>query len=132
MKASALIRPGPAPGRLVPFIAGAAVILLALPIFLVAEWELRAWILGATIWAASHALALVLARVRGTMGNHPAGSGLMAFGMMFRAVAIMVVFIAVAASDATIALAGALLYALAYTLELGVSLTAYFSGSRAR
>ena len=37
--------------------------------------------------------------------------------------------IAVAASDARLGLAAALLYALAYTLELGVSLAIYFGGA---
>jgi hypothetical protein len=48
--------------------------------------------------------------------------------MTFRAVAVMVVVLAVAATDARLALAATLLYALAYTLELGVSLALYFSG----
>jgi hypothetical protein len=42
-----------------------------------------------------------------------------------------VVVIAVAASDAGLALAAALVYALAYTLELALSLVAYF-GTPAR
>jgi hypothetical protein len=40
----------------------------------------------------------------------------------------MVVVIVVAATDARLALAVTLLYALAYTLELAVSLALYFSG----
>jgi hypothetical protein len=47
--------------------------------------------------------------------------------MTFRALAVMVVVVAVAASDARLALAATLLYALAYTCELGVSLALYFS-----
>jgi hypothetical protein len=46
--------------------------------------------------------------------------------MMFRPVAVMVVVIAVAASDAEVGVAAGLLYALAYTLELGLSLLTYF------
>ena len=52
------------------------------------------------------------------MGNL-AGSGVVGFGMTFRALAVMVVVVALAATDARLALAAALLYALAYTLELG-------------
>jgi hypothetical protein len=48
--------------------------------------------------------------------------------MMFRGIAVMVVAIAVAAADPDVGLAGALLYALAYTLELGVSILTYFAG----
>ncbi len=36
------------PDQKLPFVAGAAVIALALPIFLAAGWELRAWVIGAT------------------------------------------------------------------------------------
>jgi hypothetical protein len=127
---STLLRPRPVPGRLVPFLAGAAVIAFALPIFFVAAWNLKGWILGATIWAGSHALSLLLARVRGQVGNL-AGSGVLAFGMMFRALAVLVVLVAVAVAEPRVALAGALLYALAYTLELGISLATYF-GSPAK
>jgi hypothetical protein len=44
----------------------------------------------------------------------------------------MVVVLALAASDARLALAVVALYALAYTLELGVSLALYFGGAPAR
>jgi hypothetical protein len=43
---------------------------------------------------------------------------------------LLVVLFAVAASDAHLALAAALLYALAYTLELGLSMVSYFGGGR--
>jgi hypothetical protein len=46
--------------------------------------------------------------------------------MTLRAVAIGVVLIAVAASDARLGLSAALLYAFVYTLELAVSLATYF------
>jgi hypothetical protein len=49
-------------------------------------------------------------------------------GMTFRAVAVGVVLIAVAASNGKLALAAGLLYALAYTLELSLSLASYFGG----
>ncbi len=130
MRSGAVLRPRPVPGRLLPFLAGGTVIALALPVFYVADWSLKGWILGATIWAGSHALALLLARVRASVSNL-AASGVLAFGMMFRALAVLVVLVAVAVSDPSIALAGALLYALAYTLELGVSLASYF-GTPAR
>ena len=46
--------------------------------------------------------------------------------MTFRAVAVMVVIIAVAASDPRLAVAAAAVYGLAYTLELALSLATYF------
>jgi hypothetical protein len=53
-----------------------------------------------------------------------------AFGMLFKLLGLLVVLFAAAASDPQLALAAALLYALAYTLELGLSLASYFGGAR--
>src|SRR5437867_2039181 len=58
-----------------------------------------------------------------------ARAGVVAFGMMFRAIAVMVILVAIAVSDARLALSAAVVYALAYTLELGVSLISYFGGA---
>jgi hypothetical protein len=104
------------------------VLALALPVFVVTGWRLAGWALGAVVWAATQAFSLVLVRLRRGMGNL-AGSGVLAFGMMFRVIAVMVVVFAVAASDARLALAGGLVYALAYTAELALSLIYYFEGS---
>jgi hypothetical protein len=51
--------------------------------------------------------------------------------MMFRAIAVMVVVFAAAASDAWLGVAAALVYALGYTAELGLSLVAYYTGHAA-
>lgn len=100
---------------------------LALPVFLAAGWPVSGWVLGAVLWAAGQALGALLARLPLGASN-VAASGVLGIGMMFRAVAVMVVVIAVAASDTELALAAAGVYALAYTLELGLSLLTYFSG----
>ncbi len=118
------------PSRFLPALAGAAVIALAVPVFLVAGWPLRGWALGAVLWIASQALGALLARL--PLGaDNLAAAGVVGIGMMFRPVAVMVVAIAVAAQDASLGVAAALLYALAYTLELTLSLVTYF-GSPAR
>ena len=122
--------PRPVPGRLLPLVTGGALILLALPIFLIAGWRVSGWGLGAVLWAGSEGLGYLLTRLRLGASNL-AGSGVVAFGMMFRAIAVMVVVVAVAVSDARLALAAALVYALAYTFELGISMVSYF-GSEAR
>jgi hypothetical protein len=122
--------PRPVPSRLAPALAGASVILLALPVFVVAGFPLAGWALGATLWIAAQLLGLVLTRLRLGAGNL-AHSGVVGIGMSFRAVAVMAVAIAVATVDAQVGVAAALLYALAYTLELLVSLALYF-GSPAR
>jgi hypothetical protein len=118
--------PRPRPSRTIPLVAGAAVIVLALPVFLAAGWSLRGWLIGGVLWGASRLLALLLTHLLPGAGNLAAG-GVMGFGMTFRALAVMVVVVVLAATDARLALAVILLYALAYTLELAVSLALYFS-----
>jgi hypothetical protein len=117
--------PRPVPARATPIAAGAAVMALALPVFAVAGWPLRGWALAAVMWVAAQALGLLLARLQ-LGADNLAASGVRGVGMMFRPVAVMVVVIAVAASNPEVGVAAGLLYALAYTLELGLSLLAYF------
>lgn len=119
--------PRPLPNQTVPFVAGAAVIVLALPVFAAAGWSLRAWVIGAVLWTASRLLAALLTHLSLGAGNLAAG-GVMGFGMTFRALAVMVVVVVLAATDARLALAVVVLYSLAYTLELAVSLALYFNG----
>lgn len=117
--------PRPVPGRVLPAIAGGAVIALALPVFVAAGLPLAGWALAAVLWIVGEVLSALLARLRLGLGNL-AASGVVGIGMSFRAIAIGVVLVAVAASDARVGLSAAVLYAAAYTLELGVSLLAYF------
>ena len=122
-------RPVP-PGRL-PKIAGAAVIVLALPVFLAAGISLRGWLLGAVLWIAAEAIALLLSRL--PLGTDNVGAaGVRGVGMMFRSIAVMVIVIVVAASNVEVGLAAGVMYAIAYTLELALSLTTYFSSEPAR
>jgi hypothetical protein len=123
--------PRPMPPRALPVVAGGAVIALALPVFVLAGWPLQGWALAAVLWVAAQALGLLLTRIR-LGADNLAGSGVVGIGMSFRAIAVMVVVIAVAAADAELGLSAGLLYALAYTLELAVSLVFYFGGSPAR
>ena len=119
------------PERRLPLLAGGAVVAFALPVFLVAGWRVDGWALGAILWVASQALGLVFARV----GIHEPtlrGSGLVAFGMMARGILLMVVTIAVAATDPFLALAGALVYAAGYSTELALALVLYFGGRPVR
>ncbi len=127
----AFLTPRPMPDRRLPVLAGGAVVAFALPVFLVAGWRIEGWALGAVLWGASQALGLVFARAG---INEPTlrGSGLVAFGMMGRGILLALAAIAVAASDARLALAGALVYALAYTTELVLGLTLYFAGEPKR
>jgi hypothetical protein len=119
------------PPRVFPVVAGGAVIALALPVFALAGWPLQGWALAAVLWVAAQALGLLLTRLR-LGADSLAASGVVGIGMSFRAIAVMVVVIAVAASDPALGLAAGVLYALAYTLELAVSLVFYIGGETAR
>jgi hypothetical protein len=119
--------PRPAPQqRLLGVAAGALVIALALPLFLVADWPLAGWAAAALLWAGAQALGALLARVKPSSDN-VAASGVLAFGMMFRLLLILVVLLALTASNREAGLAAALLYGAAYTAELGLSLLGYYS-----
>jgi hypothetical protein len=115
------------PNLAVPIVAGSAVVFLALPIIAIGSWSLKGWALAAVLWVASQAFGLLLARLR-LGGSNLAASGVVAFGMMFRGIAVMVVLLAIAVSDRELGLTAALVYALAYTLELGVAVISYFGG----
>ena len=125
-----LATPRPMPGKLVPVLGGALVVALALPVFLLAGWDVSAWALAAVLWAAGQAFGLLLARLRPGAGNL-AAAGVLGVGMMFRGIAVMVALFAIAASDQTLGLAAALVYALAFTAELALSLVAYVEGPAA-
>ena len=121
-----MLSPRPLPARRLPVLAGGLAVVFCLPIFALADWPLDGWALGAVLWIASEALGLLFDRVG--MGEPSLrGSGVVAFGMMTRGILLMVVTIVVATSDPGLALAGALVYALAFTLELSLSLLLYFS-----
>lgn len=122
-----MLTPRALPARRLPVLAGAIVVAFALPLFLIAGWSLRGWALGVVLWGASEALGLLFDRV----GIHEPtlrGSGLVAFGMMTRGMVLMLVALAIAVEDPHLAVAGALVYAVAYTLELVLSLVLYFGG----
>lgn len=120
--------PRPVPGRRVPALAGAAVIVLGLPVFLVGGFSLAGWALAAVLWAAGEALGLWLARIP-TGADHLRKSGLVAVTMAFRGIAVMVALLAVTVADKSVGISAVVLYALAYTLTLGISLVEYFSAS---
>ena len=122
--------PRTAPPTLLPAIAGAIVVLVALPLFLLAGWRVSGWAIGAVLWFGSEAFGAVLTQLRTRTGNL-AAAGVVAFGMLFRAIAVMVVVLAVAVSDKWLGLAAALTYAAGYSAALGLQLVAYYTGPKA-
>jgi hypothetical protein len=121
--------PRPVPGRLVPALAGGAVIALALPVFVVADWPIDGWLLAATVWVAAEAFVWLLTRLADGDGNLAAA--MRGIGTSFRAIAVGVPLVAVTVADERVGIAAALLYALAFSVELAVSVATYF-GSEAR
>jgi hypothetical protein len=124
-------RPRPVPGRRAPALAGAGVVVLALPVFLVGGFPIGGWGLAAALWAAGEALGLWLSHLP-TGADHLRTSGLVGVTMAFRGIGVMVVLLAVTVSSTSLGASAAVVYALAYTLSLAVSLVEYFAGGRSR
>ena len=122
--------PRPVPSRMAPVLAGGSVIALALPVFAVAGWPLGGWALAAVLWTAALLFSLLLARLSNDPGNL-AAAGMRGIGTTSRALLVGVPLVAVTVSNESVGLAAALLYALAFTIELAVGLTTYF-GSETR
>ena len=122
--------PRTAPPTLLPALAGAIIVLVALPIFLIAGWRVSGWAIGAVLWFGSEAFGAVLTRLNSRTGNL-AAAGVVAFGMLFRAIVVMAVVFAVAVSDKWLGLAAALTYAAGYSAALGLQLVAYYTGPKA-
>jgi hypothetical protein len=128
MRAGLFSTPRPEPGHLLPAVGSALLLLAALPVFLVLSWPVVGWGLAALLWLFVHGIDVLLARVRRPTANL-AGSAVQAFGVFFKAIALLVVLVATAAARPHVAVAAAVTYALAYTFELGLSLATYFTGA---
>jgi hypothetical protein len=122
--------PRPLPGRLAPTIAAGTVVVLALPVFAVAGWPLSGWALAAVLWAAAEVFALVLTRLPGDPDNLAAAS-MRGIGTTSRALLVGIPLVVATVTDEAVGLAAAIVYALAFTAELGVGLATYF-GQEAR
>jgi hypothetical protein len=128
--AGLLSTPRPVPGRRVPALAGAGVVVLALPVFVVAGFPLAGWVLAAVLWAAGEALGYWLAKL--PLGaDHLGSSGFVALAHSFRGIGVMIALLAVTVANRDVGIAAVAVYALAYTLSLAVSLVEYFAGERA-
>ena len=125
MSARVFETPRPVPGRLVPALAGTLVVGLALPVFVAAGWPIDGWLLAATLWVAAEAFAWLLTRLPLGTGNL-AAAGMRGIGTSFRAIAIGIPLVVATVSNEEVGIAAAIVYALAYTVELAVSLLSYF------
>jgi hypothetical protein len=127
MRSALLATPRAAPGRRAPALAGAAVVVLSLFICLVGGFPFAGWSLAAALWVAGELLGLWLARIP-TGADNLGRSGFVAVGMTFRGIGVMVVLLAVTVANKDVGVTAVIIYALAYTLSLGVSLLEYFGG----
>ena len=123
----ALETPHPVPSRRIPALAGTAVIVLALPVFVVADWSLEAWGFAAVLWAVFQLVGVLLGRLPLGAGNLGA-TGAVALGRMLRTVGLMTLLIIVTSRNQHFGLTAAILFALAFTVELGLSLLSYLGG----
>ena len=127
MSAGIFSTPRPVPSRLAPAVAGGSVIVLALPIFAVADWPISGWALAAVLWVAAQAFTFVLARLSDSTDNL-AAAGMRGIGTTSRGLLVGIPLVAATVSDERVGISAAILYALAFTVELGVGLAAYFGG----
>ena len=117
----------PIPGRGVPVLAGTAVVVLALPVFMIAGWDVGAWALAAGCWAFFQGVGYLLARLpvgMDKLGN----SGLVAMGRMLRTIVLMTILVVVTTRDTSFGLQAAVVFALAFTVELALSMISYLGG----
>ncbi|MGH2972041.1 MAG: hypothetical protein ACRDNM_12880 [Gaiellaceae bacterium] len=121
--------PRPVPGRRVPALAGAAVVVLALPVFLVGGFPLSGWALAAVLWLAGEGLGFWLARIP-TGADRLGKSGMVAVAMSFRGIGVMIALAAVTVANRSVGVAAVAVYALAYSLTLGISLLEYFGSEK--
>jgi len=117
----------PIPSRNVPLLAGTAVVVLALPLFVIASWDLAAWGLAAACWVFFEVVGYLLARVpigMDKLGN----SGLVAMGRMLRTIVLMTILVVVTARDSSFGLQAAAVFGVAFTVELALSMISYAGG----
>jgi hypothetical protein len=127
MSAGIFSTPRPLPGRLAPAIAGGAVLLLALPLFLVAAWPIAGWVFASSLWVGVQLLGLLVARLP-LGGDAVAPSIARGLGSTSRVLLAGIPLVVLTATDERVGLAAALVFAAAYTVELLVGLASYFGG----
>ena len=124
-----LSTPRPVPGRRAPALAGAGVVVLALPVFLVAGFPLGGWALAAVLWLVGELLGIWLSRLP-TGADNLGSSGLVAIAHAFRGIGVIIVLAVVTLANRDVGVAALVVYGLAYSLSLGVSLIEYFGGEK--
>ena len=112
-------------------IASGIVVAAALPLFLIAGWPLKGWALAAVLWVAAQLIGRVIRRMPLGMDNLPS-AGVAAIGRMVRTITIGVVLVVVTVSNQSVGLSAAIVYAVAFSVEFGMSLASYYGGEAGR
>ena len=110
-----------------PIIASGIVVAAALPLFLIAGWPVKGWAIAAVLWVAAQLVGRVIRRLPLGMDNLPS-SGVAAIGRMVRTITVGVVLVVVTVSNQSVGLSAALVYAVAFSVEFGMSLASYYGG----
>jgi hypothetical protein len=105
------------------------VVVLALPVFAVAGWPVRGWLLAAVLWTAALLFSLLLARLPRDPDNLAAAS-MRGIGTSSRALLVGIPLVALTIANEDVGISAAIVYALAFTVELAVGLAAYFGAER--
>jgi hypothetical protein len=119
--------PRPVPESRLPALGGTVAVVVALPVFLIGGWRLAAWGIAAGLWLVFLLIGALLRHLQ-LRSDNLAAAGLVAFGRMTRAVALVAILIVIAVKDSGLGLPAAVVYAVAFTVELALSLVAYFGG----
>lgn len=127
MNGGLLTTPRPMPGPLRPALTGTAVVVIALPVVALGGWSLKGWGIAAGLWLVFLAIGVMLSRMALGVGN--AGSaGVAGVGRTLRAAGLVTVLIVIAATNSSVGLTAAIVYALAFTAEFISSLLLYLGG----
>jgi len=114
-----------------PIIASGIVVAAALPLFLIVGWPVKGWAIAAVLWVAAQLVGRVIRRIPLGVDNVPS-SGVAAMGRMVRTITVGVVLVVVTVSDQSVGVSAALVYAVAFSVEFGMSLASYFGGEAGR
>lgn len=127
MSAGLLSTPRPVPGPFRPALAGTGVVVIALPVVALGGWSLKGWGIAAGLWLVFQAIGVLLSRMALGVGN--AGTaGVAGVGRTLRAAGLVTVLIVIAATNSSVGLTAAVVYALAFTAEFVSSLLLYLGG----
>jgi hypothetical protein len=107
------------------------VIVVALPVFAIAGWPLGAWGFAAVLWAVFQLVGVLIGRLPLGMETLRT-TGFAAFGRTARVIVLMTILVVVTTHNEHFGLAAALVFAIAFTVEFGMSLASYAGGEMSR